>query len=286
VVFGAASAQVKLSNGDVYDEVGIVDTDERKDIALLKIKAVSLPVLQLKNSDEVEIGSSVYALGSPLGLEGSISHGLVSALRPGSEVSPRMEGFRVIQFTAPMSPGSSGGPLLDETGKVVGLVSASAAAGQNLNLAIPANYIRGLAESAGEAKPLAKMSVKPSTNRSPEEALVAAKTLCVSVRSGGAVLKTETDQRLLKWGKLRLVSSPNDADLVLEIVPTGELNLGTGAGNQAAALLRDSLTSQELWSTTKGGSWAMSGWSNAWVARAIAGEFIKFYESKVKSNKK
>jgi S1-C subfamily serine protease len=124
VINGAVSARVQLRNGDIYDEVTILDDDERKDIALVKIKAVNLPTLLLADSDDLKVGNTIFALGAPLGLEGSISQGLVSGIRPAKEISGQLEGFRVIQFTAPISHGNSGGPLLDERGNVVGLVSA------------------------------------------------------------------------------------------------------------------------------------------------------------------
>jgi frataxin-like iron-binding protein CyaY len=62
-------------------------------------------------------------------------------------------------------------------------------------------------------------------------------------------------------------------------VQTGELNLTTGAGNQATVLLTDRSSGTELWSKTKGGGWAMSVFNNAWVARALAKEFIKYFDS-------
>jgi hypothetical protein len=75
-----------------------------------------------------------------------------------------------------------------------------------------------------------------------------------------------------------LVAVPQQADLVLEVVQTGQLS-ASGSGNQAAAILRDASSGAELWSTTKGGSWTWSGWSNAWVGRAIADALIKYVNS-------
>src|SRR5215213_1444107 len=124
VISDAVAAKVQLSNSDIYDDVSVLDTDERKDIAILKIKAVNLPVLSVANSDNVKIGATVYAIGSPRGLTGSLSSGIISSLRPASELSSELTGFRIIQFTAPISSGSSGGALLDDTGKLLGLVFA------------------------------------------------------------------------------------------------------------------------------------------------------------------
>jgi serine protease Do len=109
IVKGAISARVHLANGDIYDEVSILDTDERKDIAILKVKATNLPVLTTADSNTVKIGATVYVISNPKGLENSLSSGLISSIRSA-------EGFRVFQFTAAISPGSSGGALLDDNG--------------------------------------------------------------------------------------------------------------------------------------------------------------------------
>lgn len=161
VIDDAKSASVKLQNGDVYDDVSIVDTDERKDIAIIKIKATNLPTLSVGNSDTIKVGITIYAIGAPRGLEGSISSGIVSSIRPANEISQTLSGFRVIQITAPISSGSSGGPLLDETGKVIGLVFATRVDAQNINLAIPINYVSPLASNAkNEGRTLAKMNLE------------------------------------------------------------------------------------------------------------------------------
>lgn len=165
VISDAVAAKVQLSNGDIYDDVSVLDTDERKDIAILKIKAVNLPVLTVGNSDSIKIGATVYTIGSPRGLTGSLSAGIVSSLRPASDLSPELTGFRIIQFTAPISPGSSGGALLDDTGKLLGLVFAYKPGGQNLNAAIPVNYVVPLTTNAkGDGRNLKKMpSLEEST---------------------------------------------------------------------------------------------------------------------------
>ncbi len=159
----AKSARVKLQNGDIYDDVSILDTDERKDIAILKIKAINLPVLAASDSDLLKIGANVYAIGAPKGLEGSITSGIISSIRAATEVSSELSGFRVIQFTAPISPGSSGSPLLDESGKVIGLAFASRVDGQSLNIAIPINYITPLVTNAkSDGRILGKFSAQES----------------------------------------------------------------------------------------------------------------------------
>lgn len=140
----AESGRVKLANGDIYDDVSILETDERKDIAIIKIRGTGLPALSMADSDQVKIGSTVYAVGAPLGLEGSITSGLVSSIRPVSEMFAWADGFRVMQISTPVTHGSSGCPVLNERGEVIGLVFAGRPDGQNLNAAIPINYVQPL----------------------------------------------------------------------------------------------------------------------------------------------
>jgi S1-C subfamily serine protease len=137
VIDGAFEASIKTFNGDIYDAVFVVDTDKRKDLAILRIKALNLPVVMLGDSDKIEVGEHVIAIGTPLGfLTQSVSDGIVSAVR-------QFEGYKMIQTTAPVSPGSSGGPLLNDQGEAIG-VTAGQFVGQNLNLAVPINYVKPL----------------------------------------------------------------------------------------------------------------------------------------------
>jgi hypothetical protein len=136
-------ASVRLPSGDTYDQVRIVATDQRRDIAIIQIAGFGLPVLELGNSDSVQSGAQIVSIGSPLGLENTVSTGVISGRRI-------LEGFNVLQITAPVSSGSSGGPVLDVNGLVIGIAAATISEGQNLNFAIPINYARGLMASAGQ----------------------------------------------------------------------------------------------------------------------------------------
>lgn len=141
IVAGATNMQVKLSTGEVYHRVHVLSSDDAEDIAILRIEAADLSMLPLANSNEVKVGDEVLLLGAPLGLEQTVSTGLVSAVRVTEK------GIRVIQTTAAASPGSSGGPLLNRKGEVIGLISFGATEGQNLNFAIAINYARGKMDS-------------------------------------------------------------------------------------------------------------------------------------------
>lgn len=72
VIENAVSARIQLANGDVYDDVFVLDTDERRDIAILKVKAINLPALAVADSDNVKIGATIYVIGAPRGLTGSL----------------------------------------------------------------------------------------------------------------------------------------------------------------------------------------------------------------------
>ena len=148
---GAHEILVKLASGEVYRRAWILALDESKDLAILRIEAVDLPVIPLGDSDRSEVGEEVILLGAPQGLEQTVSNGLISSIRLTES------GLRVIQTTAAASPGSSGGPLLNDRGEAVGVLSFSVVHGQNLNFAIPINYVRGMIEAlaltSGNAAP-------------------------------------------------------------------------------------------------------------------------------------
>lgn len=149
VVEGAAKGYAKLVGQKTkYDLEGITAVDPERDLVVLKISARS-QALPLGNSDAVQIGEPVYAVGSPEGLEGTFSQGIVSGIR---EVGTH----KLLQITAPISPGSSGGPVLNGRGEVIGVSVATFRGGQNLNFAIPSSYLKTLLSKTGPAKALAQ----------------------------------------------------------------------------------------------------------------------------------
>ena len=131
VIRGASRATVKFGDGTVGSVNGVASYDKNRDLAVIQITPPPTTVLEIGDSDRVQVGDKVVAIGSPLGLQNTMSVGIVSALRSG-----------VIQMSDPISPGSSGGAVLDEHGKVVGVAAAYVAAGQNLNFAIPINWAK------------------------------------------------------------------------------------------------------------------------------------------------
>lgn len=144
VIRGASGALVKLKNGEVYDRIWVIDFHPRRDIAILKIEGYKLPTVTLGDSQAVEQGDWCVAIGNPKGLEHTVSDGLVSAIRI-------MEGNQMFQISAPISPGSSGGPLYNRKGEVVGITSAGLVGegAQNLNFAVPLKYALPMLEATG-----------------------------------------------------------------------------------------------------------------------------------------
>jgi hypothetical protein len=153
VIRGATTVAVKLSNGDVYDQVKVRAFDERKDLAVIQITAFGLPTVPLGNSDSLEPGQRIVLVGNALGvLEGSVSTGVVSGIRT------MEQGYKVIQTDAAANHGNSGGPMLNEKGEAVGVVAFKLAEGQaeGLNFAAPINYARGLLPTS-DTFPLAEL---------------------------------------------------------------------------------------------------------------------------------
>jgi len=150
VVEGATRGYAKLvGQKKKYDILGITAVDPKRDLVVLNISVSGSTPLPLGNSDAVQVGERVYAVGNPQGLEGTFSQGIVSSIREvGSD--------RLLQITAPISPGSSGGSVLNVKGQVIGVSVATYRGGQNLNFAIPSNYLKLLIEKIGPVTPLAQ----------------------------------------------------------------------------------------------------------------------------------
>ena len=138
VVEGSASGYAKLVGKKTkYEIVGVSAIDQKRDLAILNVADFGARTLPLGDSDTVLVGETVYAVGNPHGLEGTFSQGIVSGVRTvGTD--------KLIQLTAPISPGSSGGPVMNDSGNVIGVSVATFRKGQNLNFAIPSNYLKAL----------------------------------------------------------------------------------------------------------------------------------------------
>lgn len=143
VVENADNIKVKLKNGKEFD-AKIVGKDSNTDLALIKIKSRrNLPVAKLGDSDSLKIGQWVVAIGSPFGLEHTVTAGIVSAKGRVIGSGPYDD---FIQTDASINPGNSGGPLLNMKGEVVGINTAIIAGGHGIGFAIPINLAKGVIE--------------------------------------------------------------------------------------------------------------------------------------------
>jgi len=149
VVKGMREVQVRLKNGEVYDQVELIASDERRDVAALRIPASGLPVLASGNSSNAAPGTTVFVVSNAVGLPWTASSGILSATRMADDVPGAGNGYRILQFTAPSSPGSSGGVLVDSEAHVLGIVVGSFNVGQNVNFAVPIDSVAGLANVSG-----------------------------------------------------------------------------------------------------------------------------------------
>lgn len=139
VIERASTAVIKFPNGAFFLVDGVLAVDKVNDIAVLKAAGSGFPVVPLGDSDKVQVGEEVVSIGSPLALEATVSNGIISSIRDLKEGN-----LRLFQTTAPISPGSSGGALLNMRGEVIGITAAQLAKGQNLNFAIPINTAKSL----------------------------------------------------------------------------------------------------------------------------------------------
>jgi serine protease Do len=141
VVAGATRILVTFADERAFPVVEIAGYSEHHDLAALRVDASALPVLSIGDSDALRPGDPIVAIGDPLGLEHTVSSGLVSAIRAVDESTT------VLQISAPISPGSSGGPIFDEHGNVVGVATAILRGGENIAFGMPSRYVKDLLAS-------------------------------------------------------------------------------------------------------------------------------------------
>ena len=155
VIRGAVRAEIKTldGKGKVFPVNGTLAIDEEGDLALLSVDAPNERPRSTELASELpDEGESIFVIGNPLKLEGSVSDGIVSAVR---EVP---NSYRIIQITAPISHGNSGSPVFNLKGQVLGVVTIKVTNGQNINLAIAAARVAQL--TAGKLQPLSELALK------------------------------------------------------------------------------------------------------------------------------
>ena len=165
VIEDAYSAKIQLSDtGRVYNVLGVYDYSEENDWAVIKVDVKNTSCLKIGDPKTIVGGAAVYAIGSPLGLQNTISEGLISnPLRV-------IGGVNYIQISAAISNGSSGGALFNKFGEVIGITSAGFDEGQNLNLVIPMTALTGYKK--GDVTPLSSLTeTLPATQNNAFSAL-------------------------------------------------------------------------------------------------------------------
>jgi Do/DeqQ family serine protease len=146
VVDGADTVTVTLKDGRTF-EGKVLGTDPVTDVAVVKIEAQNLPTVKIGNSESLQPGESAIAIGNPLGLDNTVTEGIISATgRSSGEVGIPDKRVNFIQTDAAINPGNSGGPLLNDRGEVVGVNTAIIQGAQGLGFAIPINTAQRIAE--------------------------------------------------------------------------------------------------------------------------------------------
>ncbi len=140
VVSGRNRLVAETTEGDRVETI-VVGDDPATDLALVKLAASDLPATQLGNSESLRVGQLVIAIGSPLGLQSTVSTGVVSALGRSMRGQDGRLIENIIQHAAPINPGNSGGPLVDSQGRVVGVNTAIIASAQGIGFAVPSNVV-------------------------------------------------------------------------------------------------------------------------------------------------
>lgn len=144
VIAGRAKLVAETTEGDRVDAI-VVGDDPATDIGLLRLKSSELPVAIVGDSQSLRVGQLVIAMGSPLGLQSTVSTGVVSALGRSMRGQDGRLIENIIQHAAPINPGNSGGPLLDSRGQVVGINTAIIAAAQGIGFAVPSETVHWVA---------------------------------------------------------------------------------------------------------------------------------------------
>ncbi|MEG3436850.1 HhoA/HhoB/HtrA family serine endopeptidase [Pannus brasiliensis CCIBt3594] len=146
VVDGADRVTVTLKDGRTL-EGKVLGTDPLTDVAVVKVDAKDLPTVKLGDSESLQVGEWAIAIGNPLGLDNTVTTGIISAKdRNGSQIGANDKRVEFLQTDAAINPGNSGGPLLNDKGEVIGVNTAIIQNAQGLGFAIPINTARNIAE--------------------------------------------------------------------------------------------------------------------------------------------
>lgn len=204
VVRGAARLAVRLRSGDSNPVESLLGYDIANDVALLRVAGgFATPLPTESEEGTIKVGDRVVAVGAPLGLESTVSEGIVSALRLMGET-------QMIQTNTSISPGSSGGPLVNEYGKVIGLTTMHRREGQNLNFAVSARHIERLFQAKR------RIEVSEMLMETHASIPIAVNTFMVGARSGTRIpIVVPIPQGGVLEGRYEIQGGAGDLDVAL-----------------------------------------------------------------------
>ncbi|MEI8195147.1 MAG: S1C family serine protease [Phycisphaerae bacterium] len=228
VVEGAVSFVVELHDGHLLPVSGVALRDKTSDLAIIRAKVLTKSPPLVANGKRPDTGTRVFAIGSPEGLLNTISDGLVSG-------KDTYNGHEVLRISVPISPGSSGGALLNETGELIGITEAGMKEGQNLNLAVPADYVlaaikraaikadKGAIERPSDGSPENNPTARAIENRKNARTILDMRTKELLAAANKQMLEGDADKAIgLATEILRLHWSYNSDAPALEADNTSE----------------------------------------------------------------
>jgi S1-C subfamily serine protease len=223
VVEGARTVRVFLPGADQGREAQVVATDEREDLALIRLTDTKgLVPAQLGTSSTVRLGDEVLAIGNALGLKGglSVTQGIVSGLG-------RSEGALagLIQTDAALNPGNSGGPLVDAAGRVVGINTAVRGDAQSIGFAIPIDHARQVVERLRSGKPAPPVAFLGVATREPADGNPGAEVLEVTSGSAAANAGLRPGDRLISFDGKPVAGPDELAGLVRDKAPGDKIEV-------------------------------------------------------------
>lgn len=203
VIEGATKLEITDADGTVYFVVDVVGVSRNNDLAILMCPASGKPLIVSTNLPE--IGDHIVTLGNPKGLQRTISDGLISGIRDN-------DNSRFYQMSAPISPGSSGGPVLNDRGEVIGVSTFTFLDAQNINFAVPSKYLLDIV-SSGYSVPLISVSKSPkNTVLLGKKGLEIIKAEIISGDFGISIRNHTKNQVNGVWVRIEYFEKPSWAD--------------------------------------------------------------------------
>jgi hypothetical protein len=137
-------------------------------------------------------------------------------------------------------------------------------------------------QTAGQVSPIAqsapesKASIQKNDGSSTGHHLLRPQTIYIDTPPDAQPIKVEIVKKLQNWGEVKIVTLPEQADIILQMVQSEKLNMSTGSGNRGSVVLKNRRTGEDMWSQSRGGAWSMRGWSNAAIGKKLGDDLIKF----------